>query len=62
MACGIVAISKSTTLLSSRVIYGMIVINKSIIHITHMWEFLISLEEICGMSAISANVRVLLGE
>ena len=42
MACGIIAISESVMLLSSRVIYGMLVINKSIIHITHAWDFLIS--------------------
>ena len=60
MACGIITISDSVTLLSSRVIYGIIGINKSIICI--MWEFLISSQVICGMRTISVNVRELLVE
>ena len=39
MACGIIVISKSVTLLSSRVIYGIIVINKSIICFAHHERF-----------------------
>ena len=39
MACGIIMISESVTLLSSRVIYGIIVINKSIICIAHHERF-----------------------
>ena len=39
MACGKITITDSVTLLSSRVIYGMIVINKSVIHIAHYEEF-----------------------
>ena len=62
MACGIIVISKSVTLLSSRVIYGIIVINKSMINITHMWEILISSQAVCGMSMISVNARLLLEE
>ena len=62
MTCGIIMISESVTLLSSRVIYGIIVINKSIICIIHTWEILITSQAICGMSTISANVRLLLEE